>query len=104
MPWLSFVKLYCSRCGIDLFLRYGAIPSGGIRCIETPTDPLWVAIGYQAFNMANLAATTDAQVEKAYQKQAIFQNTKISKSKKAEGKEKRWYKDVGLGFKVLLMR
>ena len=52
--------------------------------------------------MANLAATTDAQVEKAYQKQPVFQNTKISKSKKSgESKEKRWYKDVGLGFKVL---
>ena len=32
------------------------------------------------------------QVEKAYQKQPIFQNTKISKSKKSGDKEKRWYK------------
>lgn len=44
----------------------------------------------------------DTQIEKAYQKQPIFQNTKTRSSgavKKA-GKEKRWYKDVGLGFKV----
>lgn len=32
------------------------------------------------------------QVEKAYQKQPIFQNSKISKTKKSGDKEKRWYK------------
>merc|ERR1711939_1110526 len=47
------------------------------------------------------SATMDAQAEKAYQKQPIFQATKLSKSKKGgENKEKRWYKDVGLGFKT----
>ncbi|KAI0052877.1 hypothetical protein FA95DRAFT_1553169 [Auriscalpium vulgare] len=38
------------------------------------------------------------QIEKAFQKQAIFQNTKARGTVKT--KEKRWYKDVGLGFKT----
>ncbi|SJL05629.1 related to PPZ2-protein ser/thr phosphatase of the PP-1 family [Armillaria ostoyae] len=40
------------------------------------------------------------QVEKAFQKQAIFQNAKSRAGKKVSTKEKRWYKDVGLGFKT----
>ncbi|KAF9535321.1 ribosomal protein S17-domain-containing protein [Crepidotus variabilis] len=42
----------------------------------------------------------DAQIEKAYQKQPIFQNAKARGTKKVATKEKRWYKDVGLGFKT----
>jgi small subunit ribosomal protein S11e len=38
------------------------------------------------------------QIEKSFQKQQIFHNTKVSATK--VGKDKRWYKDVGLGFKV----
>ena len=34
------------------------------------------------------------QTEKSYQKQEIFQNPKLKK------KEKRWFKDIGLGFKT----
>jgi small subunit ribosomal protein S11e len=48
-------------------------------------------------------ATTIAaeQTEKAFQKQPIFQNSKIkSAAKKVASKDRRWYKDVGLGFKV----
>ncbi|KAJ7900326.1 ribosomal protein S17-domain-containing protein [Mycena olivaceomarginata] len=37
------------------------------------------------------------QIEKAFQKQPIFQN---AKARKVSTKEKRWYKDVGLGFKT----
>jgi len=40
------------------------------------------------------------QVEKAFQKQALFQNAKARGGKKVSTKEKRWYKDVGLGFKT----
>ncbi|KAG6868594.1 hypothetical protein C0993_000620 [Termitomyces sp. T159_Od127] len=40
------------------------------------------------------------QIEKAFQKQAIFLNTKSRAGKKAGTREKRWYKDVGLGFKT----
>ncbi|VDB84472.1 unnamed protein product [Peniophora sp. CBMAI 1063] len=39
------------------------------------------------------------QIEKAYQKQPIFQNAKARGGKKLT-KEKRWYKDVGLGYKT----
>ncbi|QRW05218.1 ribosomal S17 N-terminal [Ceratobasidium sp. AG-Ba] len=39
------------------------------------------------------------QIEKAFQKQHLFQNAK-SRGKKVIGKDKRWYKDVGLGFKT----
>ncbi|CAH1764215.1 15122_t:CDS:2 [Entrophospora sp. SA101] len=39
------------------------------------------------------------QVEKAYQKQGIFQNSKIT-TKKGKKKSGRWYKDVGLGIKT----
>ncbi|KAG5221917.1 ribosomal protein S17-domain-containing protein [Salix suchowensis] len=39
------------------------------------------------------------KIEKAYQKQHLFQNAKI-RGKKVSTKEKRWYKDVGLGFKT----
>ncbi|KAJ7630919.1 ribosomal protein S17-domain-containing protein [Roridomyces roridus] len=42
----------------------------------------------------------DHQIEKAYQKQPIFQNAKARGGKKVSTKEKRWYKDVGLGFKT----
>ncbi|PPQ76338.1 hypothetical protein CVT26_008966 [Gymnopilus dilepis] len=42
----------------------------------------------------------DAQIEKAYQKQNIFLNAKSRGGKKISTKEKRWYKDVGLGFKT----
>ncbi|KIM66217.1 hypothetical protein SCLCIDRAFT_1211446 [Scleroderma citrinum Foug A] len=38
------------------------------------------------------------QIEKAYQKQHLFQNTKSRGGKST--KDKRWYKDVGLGFKT----
>ncbi|SCV72714.1 BQ2448_4251 [Microbotryum intermedium] len=41
------------------------------------------------------------QVEKSFQKQPLFQNAKVTaKSKKSTGKDRRWYKDVGLGFKT----
>ncbi|KAK4052166.1 40S ribosomal protein S11-B [Microbotryomycetes sp. JL201] len=41
------------------------------------------------------------QVEKSFQKQPLFQNTKYPvSSKKVDGKTRRWYKDVGLGFKT----
>ncbi|KAL1739873.1 hypothetical protein HDZ31DRAFT_68497, partial [Schizophyllum fasciatum] len=40
------------------------------------------------------------QIEKAFQKQPLFQNAKAKGNKKVSGKEKRWYKDVGLGFKT----
>ncbi|SGY66505.1 BQ5605_C004g02681 [Microbotryum silenes-dioicae] len=41
------------------------------------------------------------QIEKSFQKQPLFQNAKVTaKSKKSAGKDRRWYKDVGLGFKV----
>ncbi|KAH9982920.1 ribosomal protein S17-domain-containing protein [Lactifluus volemus] len=40
------------------------------------------------------------QVEKAFQKQHLFQNAKVRGGKKVSTKEKRWYKDVGLGFKT----
>ncbi|OBZ79185.1 40S ribosomal protein S11 [Grifola frondosa] len=40
------------------------------------------------------------QIEKAYQKQHLFQNAKARVGKKVSTKEKRWYKDVGLGFKT----
>ncbi|KAH7104787.1 ribosomal protein S17-domain-containing protein [Auriculariales sp. MPI-PUGE-AT-0066] len=39
------------------------------------------------------------QIEKAYQKQHLFQNAKVRVGKKVT-KSKRWYKDVGLGFKT----
>ena len=44
----------------------------------------------------------DVQNKQAYQKQPIFQATKTRSAGSAKrlGKEKRWYKDVGLGFKV----
>lgn len=45
-----------------------------------------------ALNMAE-------QIEKSFQKQPIFHNTKVA-VKKVGGKDRRWYKDVGLGFKV----
>ncbi|KAL4267118.1 Small ribosomal subunit protein uS17B [Pleurotus pulmonarius] len=44
--------------------------------------------------------TMAEQIEKAYQKQHLFQNAKIRGGKKVSTKEKRWYKDVGLGFKT----
>ncbi|TFY70283.1 hypothetical protein EVG20_g2729 [Dentipellis fragilis] len=40
------------------------------------------------------------QIEKAFQKQPLFQNAKARVGKKVSTKEKRWYKDVGLGFKT----
>merc|ERR1711939_506265 len=39
------------------------------------------------------------QVEKSFQKQPLFQATKAP-SHKVAGKTRRWYKDVGLGFKT----
>ncbi|KAH8914811.1 40S ribosomal protein S11 [Atractiella rhizophila] len=45
--------------------------------------------------------TTDIQTEKAFQKQPIFLNAKVKAGVKKVGtKDRRWYKDVGLGFKT----
>ncbi|KAJ3235047.1 hypothetical protein HDU81_009585 [Chytriomyces hyalinus] len=41
------------------------------------------------------------QTERAYQYQpGVFQNTKLAAKKKSSGALKRWYCDVGLGFKT----
>jgi small subunit ribosomal protein S11e len=41
------------------------------------------------------------QVEKSFQKQPLFHNAKVSTtSRKVAGKDRRWYKEVGLGFKT----
>ncbi|KAB5594233.1 hypothetical protein CTheo_2314 [Ceratobasidium theobromae] len=40
------------------------------------------------------------QIEKAFQKQHLFQDAKVRAGKKVVTKTKRWYKDVGLGFKT----
>ncbi|GAA5894832.1 uncharacterized protein JCM6883_002226 [Sporobolomyces salmoneus] len=41
------------------------------------------------------------QVEKSFQKQPLFHNSKVSTtSRKVAGKDRRWYKEVGLGFKT----
>ncbi|GAA6020255.1 hypothetical protein JCM8202_002593 [Rhodotorula sphaerocarpa] len=41
------------------------------------------------------------QVEKSFQKQPLFHNNKVSTtSRKVPGKDRRWYKEVGLGFKT----
>lgn len=44
---------------------------------------------------------SEQQAEKAFQKQQIFNSAKVKSGKKVS-KTKRWYKDVGLGFKVRL--
>jgi hypothetical protein len=47
---------------------------------------------------ANLAATQDPQAtEKSYQKQPLFQSSKLTKKANKASAEKRWVKDVGLG-------
>ncbi|KAJ9113758.1 hypothetical protein QFC20_001784 [Naganishia adeliensis] len=38
--------------------------------------------------------------DRSYHKQPIFQNTKATTTKKVNSRTKRWYKDVGLGFKT----
>ncbi|KAL9716266.1 40S ribosomal protein S11-B [Leucoagaricus gongylophorus] len=43
----------------------------------------------------------DAQIEKAYQKQHLFQNAKVRGGKIAS-KQKRWTRDVGMGIKTPL--
>ncbi|GAA5832831.1 hypothetical protein JCM3766R1_007058 [Sporobolomyces carnicolor] len=41
------------------------------------------------------------QVEKSFQKQPLFHNAKVSTtSRKVAGKDRRWFKEVGLGFKT----
>ncbi|OCF31777.1 40S ribosomal protein S11 [Kwoniella heveanensis CBS 569] len=40
------------------------------------------------------------QTQSAFQKQHIFQNAKSRGGKKITTKTKRWYKDIGLGFKT----
>ncbi|EIW69933.1 hypothetical protein TREMEDRAFT_38602 [Tremella mesenterica DSM 1558] len=40
------------------------------------------------------------QTEKAFRKQKIFQNAKSRGTARLHAKTKRWYKDVGLGFKT----
>ncbi|KAJ3734823.1 Metallo-dependent phosphatase-like protein [Lentinula guzmanii] len=40
------------------------------------------------------------QIEKAFQKQPLFHNAKAKVGKKVSTRERRWYKDVGLGFKT----
>lgn len=41
------------------------------------------------------------QVEKSFQKQPLFHNSKVATtSRKVAGKDRRWTKEVGLGFKV----
>ena len=47
--------------------------------------------------------TMAEQVEKSFQKQPLFHNAKVATtSRKVAGKDRRWYKEVGLGFKVRL--
>ncbi|CAG7847648.1 40S ribosomal protein S11-A [Serendipita indica DSM 11827] len=40
------------------------------------------------------------QIEKSFQKQNIFQNAKVRGGKKVVTRERRWYKDIGLGYKT----
>ncbi|KIM21521.1 hypothetical protein M408DRAFT_102891 [Serendipita vermifera MAFF 305830] len=40
------------------------------------------------------------QIEKSFQRQPIFQNAKARGGKKVITREKRWYKDIGLGYKT----
>merc|ERR1712080_432079 len=45
--------------------------------------------------------TIAEQVEKSFQKQPLFQNSKVATtSRKVAGKDRRWTKEVGLGFKT----
>ncbi|BEI81466.1 hypothetical protein CcaverHIS002_0206260 [Cutaneotrichosporon cavernicola] len=41
-----------------------------------------------------------AEIDRAYRKQHLFQNAKSKGGKKVATKTRRWYKDVGLGFKT----
>jgi small subunit ribosomal protein S11e len=48
-----------------------------------------------------MATELTVQSERAYQKQPIFLNQKTSSKAKRAGKGgRRWYKDVGLGFRT----
>ena len=48
-----------------------------------------------------MATELTVQSERAYQKQPhIFQNTKTKAKSKKVGKGRRWYKEVGLGFRT----
>jgi Ribosomal_S17 N-terminal len=40
------------------------------------------------------------QTERAFQKQPLFLNAKATGTKKVSSRTRRWYKDVGLGFKT----
>lgn len=59
-------------------------------------------VGANADGFFSLVAFIMAeQIEKSFQKQRLFHNAKFAvSSKKVGGKDRRWYKDVGLGFKV----
>ena len=48
-----------------------------------------------------MATELTVQSERAFQKQPhIFQNPKVQAKSKKAGKGRRWYKDVGLGFRT----
>lgn len=48
-----------------------------------------------------MATELTVQSERAYQKQPhIFQNSKSQAKSKKAGQTRRWYKDVGLGFRT----
>lgn len=48
-----------------------------------------------------MATELTVQSERAFQKQPhIFQNPKVQAKSKKVGKGRRWYKDVGLGFRT----
>lgn len=52
---------------------------------------------FPTFKMASTGVELTVQSERAFQKQPIYQNSKVARQ---TTRTKRWYKDVGLGFKT----
>jgi hypothetical protein len=64
-----------------------------------PNHHLQLIVAFQPPTTANMATELTVQSERAFQRQPhIFLNSKV-KAKNAKA-GKRWYKDVGLGFKT----
>ena len=67
----------------------------------TQSSFVW-EINHSIINATSMATELTVQAERAFQKQPhIFLNSKAKSTKKRVGKGgRRWYKDVGLGFRT----
>lgn len=95
---LTYAPCSCSILSCRLCGNRSIPPSSTGRHAPSPNSRLFAALR----PAGSISYRTMAeQVEKSFQKQPLFHNSKVATtSRKVAGKDRRWTKEVGLGFKA----